>query len=70
VSRNVQEGSSSAADGQHRSQQTALISSILSSCRVLQAALAELNPDGREALPRLQKLGQSLLDALTAGVQV
>mgnify|MGYP001806787229 FL=1 len=70
VSRNVKDGSSCATNPQHRAQQYNLTSSILSSCIVLQDALDELNPEGREALPELQLLGSSLLDQLVEGVEV
>jgi hypothetical protein len=68
VSRNVQEGSSCAANHPHEAQQAVLFIIINSSCRVLHATLAELAPRGREeALAHLQEQGKSLLDRITAG---
>jgi hypothetical protein len=70
VSRNVTEGSSCAADDQQGAQQASdLLSSSTSSCRVLQATLAELDPEGRGALPGLHDRGQALLDRFTEGAQ-
>lgn len=67
VSRNLQDSPTLNAEAQRGEQQnTEFVSSVTSSWRALQAALAELSPQGRSSLPQLQAQGEALLARLAS----